>query len=49
VGTVDLGSAFGKEVTLTIPSGVGTNGSRLVAFIQDPKSGHVLGVTAQKL
>jgi hypothetical protein len=49
VGTIDLGSAFGKEVTLTIPSGVGTNGSRLVAFIQDPKSGHVLGVTAQKL
>jgi hypothetical protein len=49
VGTIDLGSAFVKEVTLTIQSGVGTNGSRLVAFIQDPKSGHVLGVAVQKL
>jgi hypothetical protein len=25
------------------------NGLRLVVFIQDPKSGHVLGVTEQKL
>jgi hypothetical protein len=49
VGTIDLGSAFAREVTLTIQPGVGTNGSRLVAFIQDPKSGHVLGVAAQKL
>jgi hypothetical protein len=49
VGTIDLGSVFAKEVTLTIQPGVGTNGSRLVAFIQDPKSGHVLGVAVQKL
>jgi len=49
VGTIDLGGAFAKEVTLTIQPGVGTNGSRLIAFIQDPKSGHVLGVAAQKL
>src|SRR5229473_4444260 len=35
VGTIDLGSAFAKEVTLTIQPGVRTNGSRIVAFIQD--------------
>src|SRR5260370_37479518 len=49
VGTIDLGGGFAKKVKLTIQPGVGTNGSRLIAFIQDPKSGHVLGVAAQKL
>jgi hypothetical protein len=49
LGTIDLGSAFVKEVTLMTQPGIGTNGSRLVAFIQDPKSGHVLGVAVQKL
>src|SRR5260370_15048524 len=49
VGTIDLGGALTKEVTLTIQPGTGTNGSRLIAFIQDPKSGHVLGVAVQKL
>jgi len=47
VGAIDLDSATAKDVTLSVPSG--TNGSRLVAFIQDPKSGHVLAVAAQKL
>jgi hypothetical protein len=47
VGTLDLDSATAKDVTLSVPSG--TNGSRLVAFVQDPKSGHVLAVAVQKL
>ena len=49
VGTIDFGSASTKEITLAMPAGSGAGGSRLVAFIQDPKSGHVLGVTEQKL
>ena len=49
VATIDLDSAWTKEITLPVqPESVAT-GSRLVAFIQDPKSGHVLGVTEQKL
>jgi len=48
VGTIDLDSASAKEVTLTVQP-AGANGSRLIAFLQDPRSGHVLGVAAQKL
>src|SRR5260370_9725892 len=46
VGTIDLDTASAKEVTLTVQPGA--NVSRLIAFLQDPRSGHVLGVTAQK-
>jgi hypothetical protein len=47
VGAIDLDSATARDVTLSVPSG--RNGSRLVAFVQDPKSGHVLAVAVQKL
>jgi hypothetical protein len=47
VGTIDLDSDTAKDVTLSVPSGA--NGSRLVAFVQDPKSGHVLAVAMRKL
>jgi len=47
VGAINLDSASAKDVTLSVQPRA--NGSRLVAFIQDPKSGHVLGVAAQKL
>ena len=47
VGTIDLDSDTAKDVTLSVQSGA--NGSRLVAFVQDPKSGHVLAVALQKL
>jgi hypothetical protein len=49
VDTIDLDSASTKEITLSVPPGSGASGSRIVVFIQDPKSGHVLGVTEQKL
>jgi hypothetical protein len=48
VGPVDFDAASTKEITLPVQAGSG-NGLRLVVFIQDPKSGHVLGVTEQKL
>ena len=47
VGTVDLDRASAKDFSVSVPPG--PNGSRIVAFIQDPKSGHVLGVAEQKL
>jgi hypothetical protein len=47
VGPIDFKAASTKEITLPV-SGSG-NGSRVVAFIQDPKTGHVLGVAEQKL
>jgi len=48
-GTIDLASASSKEILLTVPAGAGANGLRLVAFLEDSSSGHVLGVAAQKL
>jgi hypothetical protein len=47
VGAIDLDSDTAKDVTLSASSGA--NGSRLVAFVQDPKSGHVRAVAVQKL
>ena len=49
VGTLDLGSASAKDVVLAVQPGPRANGSRLVAFVQDPSTGHVLGVAAQEL
>jgi hypothetical protein len=49
VGAIDLGAATARNVMVAIRQGTGENGSRLVAFIQDAKTGRVLAVTAQKL
>ena len=47
VGAIDLENASVRDVVVSSPPGA--NGSRLIAFIQDTKSGHVLGVAVQKL
>jgi hypothetical protein len=49
VGTVDLENRFARDVTVSSPPGVGTNGLRMVAFLQDPGSGQILGAALQKL
>ncbi len=49
VGAIDFETSFARDVTLSVPQAVGSHGLRLVAFLQDPRSGHVLGVAAQKL
>jgi hypothetical protein len=49
MGTVDLDTASAKDVTISLEPGVGLSGLRLVAFVQDSKTGHVLGVVEQKL
>ena len=48
VGAINFNAASTKEIALPVQSGSG-NGLRVVAFIQDPKSGRVLGVAEQKL
>jgi hypothetical protein len=48
VGPIAFDAASSREITLPVQTGA-SNGLRLVVFIQDPKSGHVLGVTEQKL
>jgi hypothetical protein len=47
VGAIDLSSATAKDVSLSVQ--LGPNGSRLVAFVQDPRSGRVLAVAVQKI
>ncbi|MDX6558982.1 MAG: hypothetical protein QOF72_2031 [Blastocatellia bacterium] len=46
-GAIDLDSASAKDVRLLAQPGA--NGSRIVAFVQDPRSGRVIAVAAQKL
>jgi hypothetical protein len=48
VGKIDPGSASARDITLTAPSGAKANALRLIAFLQDPGSGRVLGVAEQK-
>ena len=49
VGTVDLSTASDRNITIAIQPGAGANGWRLVTFLQDPNTGRVLAVAAQKL
>jgi len=48
-GQVSLQGFSTREVTMPLESGWGRNGLRVVVFIQDPASGHILGVGAQKV
>ncbi|HME10356.1 MAG TPA: DUF1223 domain-containing protein [Bryobacteraceae bacterium] len=48
VGVVDTGAASMKQISLKLPAGTPASGSRLVAFIQDARSGHILAAAAQK-
>jgi hypothetical protein len=49
IGTIGLDSPFAKDVTVSSQPGVGTNGLRMVAFLQDTVSGQILGAALQKL
>jgi hypothetical protein len=49
IGTISLDSLFARDVTVSSQPGAGTNGLRMVAFLQDPVSGQILGAALQKL
>jgi hypothetical protein len=49
VGKIDLVRPSGRDVSVDVPSGIGRDGMRLVAFLQDAKSGRVLGAALRKL
>jgi len=49
MGTVDLDTGSAKVATVSLEPGAGLSGLRLVAFVQDSKTGHVLGVAEQNL
>ena len=49
VGTVKSGSSFSKDVLIPMPSGMPTNGIRIVAFLQDDKSHKIVGATQEKI
>jgi hypothetical protein len=48
VGAIDFNAASTKQIALPVQSG-SENGLRVIAFVQDPKSGYVLGVAEHKL
>jgi hypothetical protein len=48
VSSIDFDEPFAKDIVLPVPQGSGI-GLRLVVFVQDPKSGHVLSVAEQKI
>ena len=49
LGTIHIESPFSNDVTLSTQRGAGANGLRLVAFLQDPSSGHILAAAMHKL
>ena len=49
VGTVKGGSCFSKDITIPIPLGGGSNGYRVVAFLQDDRSHKIVGATYEKI
>jgi hypothetical protein len=49
VDTIRGDNPVDKQVALSVQPGVGTNGLRIVAFLQDPASGHIIGAVLHKL
>ncbi len=48
-GHLKAGDSFSREIHLDVPAGAGANGLRVVAFLQDQRSGRILAVSEQRL
>jgi hypothetical protein len=48
-GRLKAGDSFSQDVRLPVPAGAGANGLRVVAFVQDQKTGRILGVSVLRL
>jgi hypothetical protein len=49
IGDPKKDEAFTKDVQVSVDKGVGAQGLRLVAFLQDSRTARILAVTQQKL
>jgi hypothetical protein len=49
IGAVERGKGFSQDVRLKLPSGDDTSNLRLIAFVQEPGPGKVLGATLERL
>jgi hypothetical protein len=49
VGTINVRERSTIEIRIPLQSGWGGNGLRVIVFIEDPASGHVLGVAYKKI
>lgn len=48
-GPLTLSTGLAKQVVLPVPPAAGANGLRVVVFLQDQGSGHVLGTAVRKV
>jgi hypothetical protein len=47
IGTIRLGQSFGADVQVKLEPGDGLQDLRLIAFVQEPGSGRIVGATGQ--
>ena len=49
IGVIDLKLPSSKDVKLSLPAGTGANGLRLIVFMQNPISGHIVAAGAHRV
>jgi hypothetical protein len=49
IGSVEKGKNFGQDINLKLPSGADAGNLRLIAFVQEPGPGKVLGAALERI